>query len=102
MNPRQIEKQQKLDYKDRDYDSDDDVKKDLLSFDEKLVFINDCDQKRFSSDGLKKRYPINADTEVVEQENVLPIVMHERELMENIENFVVTLVCGETGSGKST
>jgi len=28
--------------------------------------------------------------------------MHERELMENIQNFVVTLVCGETGSGKST
>lgn len=32
----------------------------------------------------------------------LPIVMHEREIMENIENFVVTIVCGETGSGKST
>ena len=28
--------------------------------------------------------------------------MHEREIMENIENFVVTIVCGETGSGKST
>jgi len=32
----------------------------------------------------------------------LPIVLHEREIMENIENFVVTIVCGETGSGKST
>jgi len=32
----------------------------------------------------------------------LPIIMHEREIMENIENFVVTIVCGETGSGKST
>jgi HrpA-like RNA helicase len=38
----------------------------------------------------------------VKEVNALPIVMHERELMENIENFVVTLVCGETGSGKST
>ena len=28
--------------------------------------------------------------------------MHEREIMENIENFVTTIVCGETGSGKST
>ena len=32
----------------------------------------------------------------------LPIVLHEREIMENIENFIVTIVCGETGSGKST
>ena len=32
----------------------------------------------------------------------LPIVLHEREIMENIENFMVTIVCGETGSGKST
>jgi len=28
--------------------------------------------------------------------------MHEREIMENIENFLFTIVCGETGSGKST
>ena len=32
----------------------------------------------------------------------LPIVMHEREIMESIENEIVTIVCGETGSGKST
>ena len=36
------------------------------------------------------------------EESKLPILMHEREIMENIENFVVTIVCGETGSGKST
>jgi HrpA-like RNA helicase len=29
-------------------------------------------------------------------------VLHEREIMEQVENFVVTVVCGETGSGKST
>ena len=29
-------------------------------------------------------------------------MLHEREIMENIENFMVTIVCGETGSGKST
>jgi len=28
--------------------------------------------------------------------------MHEREIIEAIENNVVNVVCGETGSGKST
>jgi len=32
----------------------------------------------------------------------LPILYHEREIMENIESNIVTIVCGETGSGKST
>lgn len=32
----------------------------------------------------------------------LPIVFHEREIMENIVNNIVTIICGETGSGKST
>lgn len=32
----------------------------------------------------------------------LPIVFHEQQIMESIENNVVTIVCGETGSGKST
>jgi len=41
-------------------------------------------------------------SEKVTPDSALPIVMHEREIMENIENFVVTIVCGETGSGKST
>ena len=40
---------------------------------------------------------LNMDDEVK-----LPIVFHEREIMENILNNVVTIVCGETGSGKST
>lgn len=40
---------------------------------------------------------LNMDAEVK-----LPIVFHEREIMENILNNVVTIVCGETGSGKST
>jgi len=37
-----------------------------------------------------------------DKEAQLPIIFHEREIMENIENNVVTIVCGETGSGKST
>ena len=32
----------------------------------------------------------------------LPITFHEREIMENVEASLVTLICGETGSGKST
>lgn len=32
----------------------------------------------------------------------LPVVFSEREIMENIENNIVTIICGETGSGKST
>ena len=37
-----------------------------------------------------------------EKENELPIVFHEREIMESVETNLVTIVCGETGSGKST
>ena len=32
----------------------------------------------------------------------MPIVFHEREIMETLEGNAVTIVCGETGSGKST
>jgi ATP-dependent RNA helicase DHX37/DHR1 len=32
----------------------------------------------------------------------LPIVFHEREIMDCIESNVISIVCGETGSGKST
>jgi len=37
-----------------------------------------------------------------ETKDGLPIVFHEREIMESLENNLVTIVCGETGSGKST
>jgi ATP-dependent RNA helicase DHX37/DHR1 len=32
----------------------------------------------------------------------LPVKMHEREILESVEDNIVTVVCGETGSGKST
>ena len=44
----------------------------------------------------KKLKGLNQDDEIK-----LPIVFHEREIMENIENNIVTIICGETGSGKS-
>lgn len=83
-------------------------------FDERLQFIN-------KMDGLK--YPTVIESSMkpeidlpVEYKNrtsklrglnqdkdaKLPIVFHEREIMENIESNIVTILCGETGSGKST
>jgi len=35
-------------------------------------------------------------------ETELPVKMHEREILESVENNLVTVICGETGSGKST
>jgi len=79
----------------------------MLTFDDRLTFVNQMDQRVFSG-GIKedaKRYrKAGAKLEAVGEETKqqLPIVLHEREIMENIENFMVTIVCGETGSGKST
>lgn len=42
------------------------------------------------------------ETEENSEQKELPIIFHEREIMESLTNNVVTLVCGETGSGKST
>ena len=36
-----------LDYKDRDYDSDDDVRKEMLTYDDRLSYINEVDRKLF-------------------------------------------------------
>lgn len=35
-------------------------------------------------------------------DNDLPVKMHEREILESVETNLVTVICGETGSGKST
>ena len=79
----------------------------MLTYDDKITFINNLDQKVFesktpakktSSAQAKKPSPEGQE----EEQTQLPIVLHEREIMENIENFMVTIVCGETGSGKST
>jgi HrpA-like RNA helicase len=82
--------------------------------DKRLAFINEADSKHFPNEaeaGVKdvelqddnfrahgqKVRGLNLDADVK-----LPIVFHEREIMENIENNIVSIVCGETGSGKST
>jgi HrpA-like RNA helicase len=63
-----------------------------------LSFINKIDFKAWQN----CNHVIPTESEKLKQESQLPIVMHEREIMENIDNFLVTIVCGETGSGKST
>jgi HrpA-like RNA helicase len=72
----------------------------MMTYDDRLTLINKLDHTNYVNSGAtiaeeQVKAAVLADTG-------LPIVMHEREIMENIENFVVTIVCGETGSGKST
>ena len=91
----------------------------MMTFDDRLTFVNKLDQQVFDPTGekakkVKEKQEQKSTTAptttpegqqpVVEDnaEQKLPIVLHEREIMENIENFLVTIVCGETGSGKST
>ena len=95
------------------YNSDDD-KPIKEGMDSRLQFISECDSKQFKNEESKEHM-----VEDIEQDNKrsktskvrglnldhevkLPIVFHEREIMENIENNIVSIVCGETGSGKST
>lgn len=40
--------------------------------------------------------------EVCEHRSNLPIIAMEQEIMETIETNPVTIICGETGSGKTT
>ena len=73
----------------------------MMTFDDRLTLINRLEFQNYvnSVGGLEN--VVTTQTDNV-NDTQLPIVMHEREIMENIENFVVTIVCGETGSGKST
>ena len=102
-----MQKREAQDYKDREVDSDDEARKEMMTFDERLTYINMVDRKIFGVDEAKKEEAEKAidqsnlnEKEIPEEK--LPIILHEREIMENIENFVVTIICGETGSGKST
>lgn len=68
---------------------------------QKLMFINKADSTKFKQIN-KQETQSKDDEDNEEKENELPIIFHEREIMESLENNVVTIVCGETGSGKST
>ena len=69
-------------------DSDDETRS-LKHFNKDLKFINQFDKKP-------------ALRSVPEFKTELPVRMKEREIMESIESNLVTVICGETGSGKST
>ena len=79
----------------------------MLTYDDRLTFVNKLDSKLFCTENKaekddKDKTAATVDKEQEDAEQRLPIILHEREIMENIENFLVTIVCGETGSGKST
>ena len=40
--------------------------------------------------------------QIIEQRSKLPIISQEHDIMYSINNSLVTIICGETGSGKST
>lgn len=46
--------------------------------------------------------PVNRREEIEESRSKLPIVMMEQEIMEAIFENDIVIVCGETGSGKTT
>lgn len=39
-----------MDYKDREYDSDDDLRKEMMTYDDRLTFVNKLDFKLFNTD----------------------------------------------------
>jgi hypothetical protein len=69
----------------------------MLEFDQKLAFINEADTLLYGDssqkdeeveaskkDKLKNLVKFQAEESKKEETNILPIIMHERELMENI------------------
>ena len=50
----------------------------------------------------KSSVTIQRTPEIIEQRAKLPIISQEHDIMYSINNSLVTIICGETGSGKST
>ena len=44
-------KRQQQDYKDREYDSDDDLRKEMLTYDDRMTYVNQLDSKVFAKEG---------------------------------------------------
>lgn len=75
-------------YEEIESDSDEETRS-LLHFNKELREINVHDAKP------KMNF-------VPKIDNDLPVKMHEWEILESVETNLVTVICGETGSGKST
>ena len=50
----------------------------------------------------KSSIVIERTPQIIEQRSKLPIISQEHDIMYSINNSLVTIICGETGSGKST
>ena len=50
----------------------------------------------------KSSITIQRTPEIIEQRAKLPIISQEHDIIYSIDNSLVTIICGETGSGKST
>lgn len=59
-------------------------------------------KERGSGVGVKKYVAVNRTDEVREARMMLPILAEEQNIVETVLLHPVTLVCGETGSGKTT
>ena len=52
-----MQKREAQDYKDREVDSDDEARKEMMTFDERLTYINLIDRKVFGASEEKKEDP---------------------------------------------
>ena len=73
---KKLARQKEIDFKDREYDSDDDLKKSMMTYDDRLTFINKFDADLYRATDR----PLGA--QIAQKESKLPIVLHEREIME--------------------
>ena len=87
-------------------DSDEEAIKDreMRQQNEKLRFVNKFDSEKYAMPTTNDKITAASNENETKDEGKkqLPIIFHEREIMESLENNIVTIVCGETGSGKST
>lgn len=87
-------------------DSDEEAIKDreMRQQNEKLRFVNKFDSEKYKMPTTNDKITAASNENETKDEGKkqLPIIFHEREIMESLENNIVTIVCGETGSGKST
>ncbi|PVV02796.1 hypothetical protein BB560_000672 [Smittium megazygosporum] len=68
-----------------------------------LGIMNKDNQNQTSSQSTKAKYILVKRSKNVEKQRLqLPIVAEEQQIMESIRSNLVTLLCGATGSGKTT
>ena len=73
-----LQRREAQDYKDRDYDSDDDIKKEMMTYDDRLTFINKVDHRLFGKDEeVKKKEETKQKEEEINKE------LNEKEIPES-------------------